>query len=215
MSFEDINSPKRIVTGQAPDGTSYFARVEQVERRGNMGDSAGPDFGAFGMWGSDSLPVLLPTDGTRVPLRTLPTADETPHALSMNPSPHPGLLGFRANLIKFPPSTDGKTYPLHWHDTCDLLWIIRGELTVGLDGGEEATLYAGDLLVQNGTNHWWKAGADGCWVGLVMLGAKRMGGIEPPAEDYVDHSAGFPDDLAPMLLDRIERGEPNVRSGGH
>ena len=212
-SSSSPRNPKRVITGQREDGTSYFARIETVAVRGAAGGE-GVQVGSFKMWASDTLPVLLPTDGRAPTLRSHPTPDESPGALMNNPSPHPGLLGYRANLIKFPPASEGKNFfaGLHWHDTCDLLFVIEGELTVGLDGGEEVTAFPGDLLVQNGTNHWWRSGPAGATLGLTMIGAKRFAGPEPSREQYVDHSSALPDEIDVVLLDRIERGEPNQKS---
>lgn len=210
MSFADVPSPRRIVTGQRADGTSYFARVETAAPRGNLQHTA---VVSRAIWGGDTGPTLLPSDGKRVPLRSRPTAEETPHALGMNPSPHPGPFGYRVSTIKFPAATNGENWSagLHWHDTCDVLFVMDGEMTMGLDGGEEITVRQGDVIIQHGTNHWYRSGPDGCLLGLVMMGAKRIGGAEGPAEDYQDHSFGIPDEITPFLLDRIERGEPNVK----
>jgi quercetin dioxygenase-like cupin family protein len=188
---------KRVVTGQRPDGTSCLARVDEVEPTGMISK----------LWADDWIPVL-PADGRSVPLRSRPAPEETQTALDRNPSPHPGSVGYRANLITLPPGPVGGW---HWHDTCDLIWVLDGELSVEMDGGDEVTLIRGDLLVQNGTNHRWKAGPSGARMGLVMLGAKRLG-VEPPRELYIDHSFILPDDVEPNLLDRSSRGEPSVRA---
>jgi quercetin dioxygenase-like cupin family protein len=202
MEVLGIGQPRRIITGTGADNKSYFARVEEVGERGTLGEVIG-----YSMWAADK-PAAYPLDGKSAALLSEPTPEETPEALRLNASPHPGLDGFRANLIKFPPAKAGKRFfaDFHWHDTLDLLWVIAGELTVGLEDGSEQTARPGDLIVQHGTNHYWRSGPDGAVVGLVMLGATRVGS-EPPKLHYEDHSSRLPEHVKPMLLDRLQRGE--------
>ena len=207
MSYDNVESPKRIVTAQREDGVSYFAHVESV----NGGD------GVLNMWGCDSLPAVLPFDG-RPALQKKPAVEDIGKALENWPSPHPGPLGFRVYRVKMPPAQDGLRYfaDLHWHDTYDCVFVIDGTVTIGLDGGEEVVAKQGDFIVQAGSNHSWRAGEEGATLGIMMLGAKRVGGAEADPARYEDHSFGLPAEIAePILLDRIERGEPSVRAKHH
>ena len=46
---------------------------------------------------------------------------------------------------------------------------------LGLDGGEEKTVKAGELIVQQGVNHFWiNKGDQPCRMLFVMLGAQRI-----------------------------------------
>lgn len=60
---------------------------------------------------------------------------------------------------------------MHKTSTLDYVVVLRGEVTLLLDEGE-ATLRAGDLVVQRGTNHDWVVrGDEPALLGIVMLGA--------------------------------------------
>jgi hypothetical protein len=179
-------TPKRIVTGQRADGTSYFARVEE----------AGPDFrsdgGSLGatkvhrIWASDRLPVELPFLGEAAPLGSNPSAEETPEAIRSS-SPHPAPGSLRVSMVKMAPRTDGAPPHLHWHDTFDVQWLMAGELWIALDDGSEEHLLPGDAVLQHGTNHSWRTGPEGAVIALFMLGAERVG-VAPPTENRIDYT---------------------------
>jgi hypothetical protein len=175
--------PKRIVTGQRSDGTSYFARVEEVEH--DWRSAATPDrtVDVHRMWANDRLPVELPFTTAAAPLDSNPSPDDTPDALR-NSSPQPGTpSGLRLSLIKFHPNAVGRgdlSAGLHWHDTFDVQWLMAGEVTIGMDDGSEVDLKPGDAIIQHGTNHAWRIGPEGAVVALFMLGALRTGVTPPP-----------------------------------
>jgi hypothetical protein len=181
-------NPRRIVTGQRPDGTSVFARVEEVEPDSRAdGNGGGSAVIVHRMWASDQLlPITLPFLGAGAPLASTPTAEQTPDALRTS-SPHAGPGGLRISLIKFLPNEGGREFGLHWHDTVDFQWLFAGEITIGLDDGSELTLTPGDAVVQHGTNHSWRTGPEGAVVALVMLGVERDG-VAPPATTRVDQT---------------------------
>jgi hypothetical protein len=178
-------NPKRIVTAQREDGTSYFARVEEVQPdfRSNEDLADVTRTGVHRLWANDRLPVELPFLGSSAPLDSGPSADETPEALRTS-SPQPGTpSGLRVSLIKMGAREEGSH--LHWHDTFDVQWLMAGELWIGLDDGSEQALLPGDAVIQHGTNHNWRTGPEGAVVALFMLGGDRRG-IAPPAENKVD-----------------------------
>ncbi len=192
MSLSEIMNrrPKRIVTGQRPDGTSYFARVEEVAPDFRS-DASGPSrrVDVYRMWANDRLPVELPFLDQAAPLDSNPSPEETPEALR-NSSPQPGTpAGLRVSLIKFLPGQSSQDLQsgLHWHDTFDVQWLVAGELTIGLDDGSEVTMQPGDAVLQHGTNHSWRVGPEGAIVALYMLGGKRVG-VSPPAETKTDQT---------------------------
>ncbi len=172
--------PKRIVTGQRPDGTSYFARVEEVDE-----DVRG--IGSYRMWANDHLPVELPFLGRSAPLDSNPTDEETPEALrKSNSQPRDNPNSLRIHLHKMAPGTvaapraPGDPIPgLHWHNTFDVQWLMAGELTVIMDDGSEVLMQPGDAVIQHGTNHAWRAGPDGCVLMIFLMGANRVG-VTPP-----------------------------------
>jgi quercetin dioxygenase-like cupin family protein len=181
---------RRIVTGLREDGTSYFARVEEVEQdyRGERGTDRGAK--VYRMWANDALPVVVPFDGLAAPLGTQPSPDETPEALRTS-SPLPaGPEGLRVSLIEFAP---GYTDPLHWHDTFDVQWVVSGSLVAILDDGSELELRIGDCVIAHAANHAWRAGEDGAVVAVVRLGVERVGSASGPE---AARSALTPDEIA-------------------
>ncbi len=182
--------PRRIVTGQRADGTSYFARVEEVDAdwRSDSVPEEQRRVEVFRMWANDKLPVELPFTTEAAPLTSNPSPAETPEALRTS-SPQPGTPeGVRISLIKYPPGRIADAdmrAGLHWHDTLDIQWLMAGELTIGLDDGSEVTLKPGDAVVQHGTNHAWRVGPDGAVLALFMLGGERVG-VSPPAANKRD-----------------------------
>jgi quercetin dioxygenase-like cupin family protein len=171
--------PKRVVTGQRENGISYFARVDELEQ-----DFRG--IGSYRIWAVDDLAGLrLPFLGQAVPLASRPSAEQTPEALRTAP-PQPRAPGeFRVSLQQMPPREEPYQPYMHWHNTFDLQWLIAGELTILLDGGEQQTLAPGDVVVQHGTNHAWRTGPEGALFATVLYGAERVG-VEPPTHDALD-----------------------------
>ncbi|HWL42057.1 MAG TPA: hypothetical protein VNQ73_03865 [Ilumatobacter sp.] len=167
--------PKRIVTGQHEDGTSYFVSVEEVDE-----DVRG--IGSHRMWANDSLPVELPFLGSQAPVdNQAGTLGETLRGTNAKPTTTSSL---RISLHKFPPTPPGEEHTpfLHWHDTFDVQWLVAGEMTIGLDDGSEVTMLPGDAVIQHGTNHSWRVGPEGAVLAIFMLGADRVG-VAPPASN--------------------------------
>ncbi|KAI5464756.1 hypothetical protein BGZ63DRAFT_412257 [Mariannaea sp. PMI_226] len=65
--------------------------------------------------------------------------------------------------------------PMHRTQSIDYGMILSGEIVLALDGGEEKTMKAGDVIVQQGVNHRWINRSDApCQLLFVMLGAEKM-----------------------------------------
>jgi quercetin dioxygenase-like cupin family protein len=191
MEIGSVRRPRRIVTGLREDGTSYLARVEDVEEidyalalpGGPHGEAADPDpdadrGGFFRIWGSDRLPIPLPTDGLAPMFDTEPTGEQTPEALRRSTTMPPPLgvrIGWSRHLTKGPPGA------FHFTDSTDILFIMAGQRGEILDRGE-VILRAGDVLIQNGTAHAHESVTDEPTVlGYVVVGAVRTGS-HPPIE---------------------------------
>jgi quercetin dioxygenase-like cupin family protein len=174
--------PKRIVTGQREDGTSYFARVDELEQ-----DFRG--IGSHRVWAVDRLSELkLPYLTQAALLDPRPSPGETAAALR-DSSPHPQTHdGLRIHLNQI--STRTEPF-LHWHDTYDLMWLLAGQLFIALDEGREVELAPGDVVVQHGANHSWRTGPDGALLAVFIFGAERTAAA-PPAADKLDTAARKP-----------------------
>jgi len=63
---------------------------------------------------------------------------------------------------------------MHETDTVDYIFIVSGEITCFLEGGDEILLRPGSCLVQTGTCHSWQnTGPGECLMAVVSVGAKR------------------------------------------
>lgn len=154
---------RMVVTGHDEAGKSTFIRDENVDLT-----SMGAD-GEFAMlWSSDAPAtypgsgedpraegLLPPVGGVRV-LRIvhLPNAAMTPEAF--------GIDGLR--------SEEG------WHetDTTDFIYLISGQIALELEDGTEKVVSAGDVVVENGTNHRWRViGDEPAHSVAFLVGANR------------------------------------------
>lgn len=174
-------SIRRVVTGHDESGRSVFASDEEVDAL-TLDSLPGWEF--FDMWGADGT-LTFPDSG----------------ALPSYTSYFPGVGGFRFSFSVIPPESTppvegvdeeaalAETNALlpgmmdhleedgtHTTDTVDMEVILRGEVTLILDDGQERTLKAGDTVVQNGTRHVWRVrGTEPCLMAVFMLGARRSG----------------------------------------
>jgi uncharacterized cupin superfamily protein len=183
LTAADVGAPRRAITGTDPEGKSYWARVETIEEVDYDAAGLGGQFEhqVWRVWGIDRLPDLAPTPGTAAPLRTLPGADETPEALRRAPlAPEP--LGVVVAMARIRP-TD-RPSQMRWQNTMDVVFVMAGEVSYQLDGGDEVDLGPGDVLVQNGTNHaWHNRGRTPALIGFASFAGVRTGQT-PPAADY-------------------------------
>ena len=102
----------------------------------------------------------------------------------------PGKKGSRV-LIRIGEMKAGDKPPImHRTETLDYAVIISGEMQLILDGGEVATLKAGDIVVQRGTNHAWKPmGAEPVRVLFVLVDAEPVCVDGNFLGDYLDNFA--------------------------
>jgi len=63
---------------------------------------------------------------------------------------------------------------MHTSDTIDYGIVVRGEMRLELDGGEQVQLRQGDCVVQNGTRHrWHNPSQEPCLMAFVSIGGTR------------------------------------------
>ncbi len=86
-------------------------------------------------------------------------------------APPPGGSWFR--VIDYPPGMTGR---MHRTDTIDYVICMAGEIDMELDDGETVRVAAGDVMVQQGTNHSWiNNSTEPCRIAFALLDAKREG----------------------------------------
>jgi mannose-6-phosphate isomerase-like protein (cupin superfamily) len=172
---------RRIVTGHDADDKAIIVSDAPPAHVQLVGGPGGPTF--FEVWHTLETPALIH-----------PQPDEADEANLMLPPP---VNGTRIRVIEFPPESDairnltgaeaadkfksmgdesaatsqqGAPHPLmHKTKTVDYGIVLEGEITMVLDRGE-TTLKAGDIVIQNGTNHAWanRSGAI-CRMAFVLI----------------------------------------------
>jgi mannose-6-phosphate isomerase-like protein (cupin superfamily) len=178
LALEDLDRPRRVVSGTNAEGRSYYARVEPVDPVDDAasGRPAGPVH-FHRIWQSDRLPDLLPTDGLTPPLGSRIAPEDTPAALQTLPY-LPAPLGYVASIVRIDPTDD--PLPFVQHATMDVVFVMAGEVTLLLDGGDEVRLRPGDVLIQNGTRHaWHNLGVVPALLGVTSLGGAWLGAGAP------------------------------------
>ncbi|PQE14286.1 cupin 2 domain-containing protein [Rutstroemia sp. NJR-2017a BVV2] len=84
---------------------------------------------------------------------SLPASLITPPTSSPPSIPRPLPNGTVLCTTDFPPNY---ITPTHRTVTCDYMVVLKGELVLRVDGGEERVLKEGDVVVQRGTMHTWE-----------------------------------------------------------
>lgn len=188
---EQPNLFRRIVTGHDADGKAIIIPNLPPMTTQLIGGPGGPTF--FEVWHTVGTPALITAQ---------PGAPDE-HSLVLAP---PGN-GTRIRVIEFPPegeeirklsgadaqakfksmgnesastSQAGAPHPLmHRTQTVDYGIVLEGEITMVLDRGE-TTLKAGDVIIQNGTNHAW-ANRSGkiCRMAFVLIDGRFSQEIAP------------------------------------
>ncbi|KAI4252987.1 MAG: hypothetical protein LQ352_003962 [Teloschistes flavicans] len=148
-----LQDPRMVITGHTGDGTSVFVADQQVDQFAPFG----PQASTFARFHSRlSVPVsnqnLPPLLSDRIP---------------RNP---PNGIVFCTTDLK-----PGAQSPIHRTLSLDYCAVMSGEVVLILDGGEEKTLKAGDVVVQRGANHAWANRTEEiCRIAFVMVAAGKV-----------------------------------------
>lgn len=184
-SFDQVERPRRIVTGMNDRGFTAAARSEtalEIDYANALLPAPGPEnplAAYWPIWGADRLPEMLPTDGLAPPFHSEPSDDEAVEALRRS-QVLPPPLGYRVGVAKLVSTVEPG--PMSWHDSMEIIFVMDGEVDILHDDGSRFTITVGDTLVQNGTNHAWHVrGEQPAWLGIVSFGAIRFGAT-PPVE---------------------------------
>jgi quercetin dioxygenase-like cupin family protein len=153
MSSQQLAPARLVVTGHTADGKSIFTSDQPVEPFHLFG----PKNSGFTYFHSrDSIPVS--------------NVSEAPDLTMSLPRPSPNGLWF--GITDFQPKGQA---PMHRTLSLDYAVVLSGEIVLGLDGGEEKTIKAGEVIVQRGVNHSWTNRGDvPCRIMFVMAGAEKI-----------------------------------------
>jgi quercetin dioxygenase-like cupin family protein len=169
---------RRVVTATGPDGKSkvvsdglppvlfhfrdesdphLVAAVRVTEIPGDLGAGGG----VLGeLWSADGASYA---DGTTDPLAAVD---------GWRVNCPPGASRFRTSIF-----SPGRQTAMHVTDTLDYDFVLEGTVTLVLSDGSETELSAGDAVVVPGTAHAWRAGPQGCRLGVVMIGTEGRGSV--------------------------------------
>jgi len=149
------SQPRLVRTTHTPSGASVFASDTTLVPKTPFG----PQATAFTVLDVRSA----------VPVNLLEHADTSQVVLPRCP---PG--GVIAAISDIPGGLEHAA-PMHRTQSIDYAVVIEGEVVLGLDGGEEKTVKAGEFIVQAGTNHTWtNRAAATCRILFVMVGAEKI-----------------------------------------
>jgi len=169
-----MRSTRRIVTGHDPRGKAVvlFDDIVTAKQRGANGvtlfwvtsefpvDTAGPaDRG--------QTPVGVPPPRHGTVFRVVDFAPVGPHAAAID---HNEIL----RAMGIDPATQGYARHANTHRTrtIDYAIVLDGEIDMLLDDGE-IHVKAGDVLVQQATNHAWvNNGTEPCRIAFILIDAK-------------------------------------------
>lgn len=141
---------RRIVTGHNDDGkaiiTSDGPAPTQNFRNGIISTL---------IWGTNEAPAEVWT--------------EEDFALRENVL-EPPRNGSWFRIVEFPPNAPGR---MHRTDTVDYVVCMSGQIDMELDNGSKVHMAAGDVMVQQGTNHSWiNRGPEPCRIAFGLIDAK-------------------------------------------
>jgi len=156
-----LPQPRLVRTSHTPSGQSVFASDSALEPKHPFGPSAT----AFTVLDTRStVPVRLPL--------LAPEEDSSSQITATLPRCPPGGVMAAVSDI---PAGFGASSPMHRTESVDYAVVIAGEIVLGLDGGEERVVRAGEFIVQMGTNHKWVNRAAGpCRILFVMVAAEKI-----------------------------------------
>lgn len=190
-------SVRRVVTQVNPDGSETFASDGPPPKT----ISAPTGFGVSELLWFDGAPADRDAGRDR---------DDADFPLE----PPPG--GMSSRIIHFPPGDDWFRVPndddarpgMHTTDTLDLMIVLGGSITLGLEDAE-VEIGAGDAVIQRNTNHRWRT-STGCtyWVTMLRPDATRTPssltwstGVTGPVRRVVTDGSIVHDGFAPVGID--------------
>jgi mannose-6-phosphate isomerase-like protein (cupin superfamily) len=171
-----MGTVRRVITGHDKDGTAVVlmdGQINTVARTGGIGSAV--------LWITEESPADMSGDKDRV------------RAIGVPPPPNGSIL----RIVDFPPvkdlpkvsneqmikemgisaKADGKGKHInnpfmHRTKSIDYAIVLEGEIDMLLDDSE-VHMKAGDIMVQQGTNHAWVNNSDkNCRIAFVLIDAK-------------------------------------------
>jgi quercetin dioxygenase-like cupin family protein len=151
---------RRIVTGHNDAGEAIVAADEQIAGTGLAEDAGRTSATFFQLWATREMPVDLGAQAA---------ADQGAGSTT-------AIIGSGSgSVLRIGVLAPGTRSPMHRTESLDYGICLEGECDMELDGGETATVRAGDVIVQRGTNHLWhNRGAVPCRFAWILLDAQPV-----------------------------------------
>lgn len=154
MNHHTPFSPRLVRTAHTKEGTSVFVEDTHITPFSPFG----PQASAFAIFDTrQSVPVN--------------NQDATPSFDNVLPRcPPQGAIFVMSEILP------GGMAPMHRTQSLDYCVVLSGEIVLALDGGEEKTVRAGEMIVQQGVNHSWmnRSADESCRMLFVMLGSEKV-----------------------------------------
>jgi mannose-6-phosphate isomerase-like protein (cupin superfamily) len=81
-------------------------------------------------------------------------------------------IGTRVRIADIPPSGDSEPF-MHRTESVEVVMVLRGEMTMQVEDGDDVVLRAGDTLIQRATIHAWVNLSDEpCRIMFIMIGGE-------------------------------------------
>ncbi len=182
---------RRVVTGHNSSGQAIIQEDGAVPRVRRIGGETGPMF--YEVWNTQATPVPIdhasgepeedgiilapPAGGTRIRVLDIPPdADELEATTPEEARAHFAEIG-AADAASH--SGEGSRHAhMHRTETIDYGIVLEGEITLLMDEGE-ATVSAGDIVVQRGTNHGWaNRSGNNCRIAFILIDGEFDPGLK-------------------------------------
>jgi quercetin dioxygenase-like cupin family protein len=166
---------RRVVTTHAPDGRAVVLSDEECPNVGTRKSGTRSTL----IWTTATMPATYAGDDRgAVKIPTGPPPGHTILRIVEFPPEPPGYTADNAAVLAemgIVPAARGRRPPRHPHmhatESVDYAIVLEGEIDMLLDDSE-VHLKAGDILIQQGTNHAWvNRGERPCKIAFVLIDA--------------------------------------------
>lgn len=173
---------RRIVTGHNEKGEAIFLEDAPPPRVVKIGEEIGPWF--YEVWNTTETPARIspdgrepeedgirlapPKGGTRIRVLDIPPEDERIASMTAEEArEHFASIG--AGDASSHKGSGSRHAFMHRTETVDYGIVLEGEITLILDVGERV-VKAGDIVIQQGTNHGWaNRSSKNCRVAFILI----------------------------------------------
>lgn len=152
---------RKVIMGHDETGRTIIASDAPATTHGPIGDGG---MTVYDIWETFEAPT--PIDALE------PDPSDRPLDFRMPDT------GIRVRIAEIPPAGDRPPF-MHRTESVETVMVLRGEMTMLIDDGEEVVLRAGDTLIQRATNHAWvNRGPESCRIMFIMIGGKLTPGLK-------------------------------------